>query len=170
VEPDDFRRFFDEQYGRLRRLGFLMTGSWEQGDELAQDAMVRTYAAWPRIKDGARAGGYARAVLVNRHRSLLRRALVAARRAGTGAAQPTAPPPTTELRLVVWEALARLSDAQRTVLVLRFYEDLSEAEVARLVHMPTGTVKSHTRRGLARLRRGLAQLDLDDAQSSEVTR
>jgi RNA polymerase sigma-70 factor (sigma-E family) len=169
VEPDDFRRFFDEQYGRLRRLGFLMTGSWEQGDELAQDALVRTYAAWPRIKDGARAGGYARAVLVNRHRSLLRRALAAARRPGVGG-QPTAQPPTTELRLVVWEALARLSDAQRTVLVLRFYEDLSEAEVARLVHMPTGTVKSHTRRGLARLRRELAQLDLDDARSTEVTR
>ena len=171
MEPDDdFRRFFDGQFGNLRRLGYLLTRSGEQAEELAQDTMVRTYSAWSRIADQDQACGYARAILVNRHRSLLRRALVAARHRG-GDAQVQAPAslPGPELHLVVWAALGRLSDAQRTVLVLRFYEDLSEAEVARLVHMPPGTVKSHTRRGLARLRRELAQLDTDDAEHTEVS-
>jgi RNA polymerase sigma-70 factor (sigma-E family) len=155
---DDFRRFFDQQFGRLRHLGFLLTGSWDEGEELAQDALVGTLAAWARLGDQAHAGAYARTVLVNRHRSLLRRSLVRARRqrAGPGGAHGQVAPPGTEQRLVVLEALGRLSDAQRAVLVLRFWEDLSEAEVCRLLGLPAGTVKSHTRRGLARLRQDLA--------------
>jgi len=96
-------------------------------------------------------------VLVNRHRSLPRRATVRARRLRAGGAGgERVPPPGTEERMVVWQALGRLSDAQRAVLVLRFWEDLSEAEVCRLLGLPAGTVKSHTRRGLARLRQDLA--------------
>lgn len=69
----------------------------------------------------------------------------------------------------MWAALSRLSEAQRAVLVLRFWEDLSEAEVCRLVRLPAGTVKSHTRRGLARLRQDLASTPSGDATFTEVT-
>jgi DNA-directed RNA polymerase specialized sigma24 family protein len=155
MEPDDdFRRFFDEQFGRLRHLGFLLTGSWAEGEELAQDALVRTLGAWPRIKDRGQAGGYARTVLVNRHRSLLRRALVRARHLHAAGPERPVPPPGGEDRLVVWEALGRLPEAQRTVLVLRFWEDLSEAEVCRLV----------------RLRQDLSRRSAGGAQAFEVAR
>jgi DNA-directed RNA polymerase specialized sigma24 family protein len=72
----EFREFFAAEYGRLRGLGFLLTGDWAQAEELAQDALVRTYRAWPRVRRHERPGAYARKVLVNRHRSLLRRAAV----------------------------------------------------------------------------------------------
>jgi RNA polymerase sigma-70 factor (sigma-E family) len=153
---DDFRRFFDQQFGRLRHLGFLLTGSWDEGEELAQEALVRTLAAWARLGDDGQAAAYARTVLVNRQRSLRRRALVRARRLRAGPAAGQVAPPGTEQRLVVLEALGRLSDAQRAVLVLRFWEDLSDVQVCRLLNLPAGTVKSHTRRGLARLRQDLA--------------
>src|SRR5919108_1078914 len=97
VEPDDdFRRFFDEQFGSLRRLVYLLTRSWEQAEELAQDAMVRTYSAWSRIARPELASGYARATLVNRHRSLLRRALVTARYRNRVQAAALVPPPGPE--------------------------------------------------------------------------
>jgi RNA polymerase sigma-70 factor (sigma-E family) len=157
MDPEEeFRRFFDEHFGRLRQLGYLLTGSWAEGEELAQDALVSTLSAWPRIRDRASAGGYARTALVNKHRSLLRRAVLRARHLRAAPAEAGSPPPGGEERMVVWAALAKLSAAQRTVLVLRFWEDLSEAEVCRLLRLPAGTVKSHTRRGLARLRQDLA--------------
>jgi RNA polymerase sigma-70 factor, ECF subfamily len=164
VEPDDFHRFFDEQYGRLRRLGFLMTGSWEQGDELAQDALVRTYAAWPRIKDGARADGYARVVLVNRHRSLLRRAAVEARHLAGRRPEEAVQPDLGPDGLVLWSAVRCLPARQRAVLVLRYHEDLPEAEVARLLGLPLGTVKSLAHRGLARLRGELGTPAMEESR------
>jgi DNA-directed RNA polymerase specialized sigma24 family protein len=81
VGPDEaFREFFVAQYGPLRRLGFLLTGSWDAGDELAQEALVRTWGAWRRVRGQPTA--YARRVLVNHHRSLLRRLMVEARHRG----------------------------------------------------------------------------------------
>ena len=91
-------------------------------------------------------------MLVNRHRSLLRRTLVRAKHLH-GAPERSVQPHGSELHIVLWAALGQLPKAQRTILVLRFYEDLSEAEVARLVRLPVNTVKSHTRRDRARLRR-----------------
>jgi DNA-directed RNA polymerase specialized sigma24 family protein len=75
----EFREFFAAEYGRLRGLGYLLTSDWAQAEELAQDTLVRTYRAWPRVRRSQRPGAYARKVLVNRHRSLLRRAAVEAR-------------------------------------------------------------------------------------------
>lgn len=154
VEDLEFREFFAGQYGRLRRLGFLLTQSWEEGEDLAQEALVRTYRAWARVRRHDRPEDYARKVLVNRHRSLLRRALVEAKHAARLAPQqPRAHEGTDELGL--WAATRTLPLRQRAVLVLRFHEDLGEAEVARLLGVPVGTVKSLTHRALARLRQQL---------------
>jgi hypothetical protein len=60
-----FREFFAGEYGRLRRLGFLLTGDWTQAEELAQDALVRVYWVWPRVRRLSHPGAYARRVLVN---------------------------------------------------------------------------------------------------------
>ena len=149
----EFREFFAAEYGRLRGLGFLLTGDWAQAEELAQDALVRTYRVWSRVRRHQRPGAYARKVLVNRHRSLLRRAAVEARHlAGRRAEEEASPADLGEDGLVLWAAVRRLSDRQRAVLVLRYHEDLPEAEVARLLGLPLGTVKSLAHRGLARLR------------------
>ena len=77
-----FQEFFASQCGPLRRLGFWLTGDWAQAEELAQEALVRTWWRWPVVRRHLRPEDYARKVLVNRHRSLLRRALVETRHAG----------------------------------------------------------------------------------------
>jgi RNA polymerase sigma-70 factor (sigma-E family) len=152
----EFLDFFADEFWSLRRLGFLLTGDWGEAEELAQEAMARTFAAWSRVRHRQPAV-YARKVLLNRHRSLLRRAVVETRHA-------LASRPQAEVRhepdfsgddLVLWQALQRLPARQRAAIVLRYYLDLPEAEVARQLGVPVGTVKSLVHRGLARLRQRL---------------
>jgi RNA polymerase sigma-70 factor (sigma-E family) len=152
TEDLQFREFFAAEYGRLRRLGFLLTGDWVQAEELAQDALVRVYRVWPRVRRLGHQGAYARRVLVNRHRSLLRRARIEARRAMLTHGREAYLPDLGEDAMVLWAAVRDLPPRQRAVLVLRFHEDLTEAEVARLLRLPLGTVKAPSHRGLARLR------------------
>jgi RNA polymerase sigma-70 factor (sigma-E family) len=140
------------EFWPLRRVGFLLTGSWDQAEELAQEAMARTYAVWPRVRRYQRPGAYARKVLVNRHRSVLRRAVVEARHLLTSPPQDRHEPDFGGDDLVLWQALQQLSSRQRAGVVLRYYLDLPEAEIARLLGVPLGTVKSLVHRGLARLR------------------
>jgi RNA polymerase sigma-70 factor (sigma-E family) len=148
----EFLDFFAEQFWSLRRIGFLLTGDWDQAEELAQEAMARTFAAWSRIRGYDRPAAYARKVLVNRHRSLLRRAVVEARHTLTSRPQEWHEPDFGGDDLVLWQALRQLAARQRAAIVLRYYLDLPEAEVARLLGVPVGTVKSLVHRGLARLR------------------
>jgi RNA polymerase sigma-70 factor (sigma-E family) len=148
----EFLDFFADQFWSLRRVGYLLTGDWDQAEELAQEAMARTFAAWSRIRGYDRPAAYARKVLVNRHRSLLRRAVVEARHTLTSRPQEWHEPDFGGDDLVLWQALRQLPARQRTAIVLRYYLDLPEAEVARLLGVPVGTVKSLVYRGLARLR------------------
>jgi RNA polymerase sigma factor (sigma-70 family) len=118
--------------------------------------------------DGApprRPGRLRRKVLVNRRRSLLRRAGVEARFLARARAE-VVPPPGDEEAMVLWQAVQALPPRQRAVLVLRFHEDLTEAEVARLLGLPLGTVKSLAHRGLARLRERLGTPDLDPTRAT----
>jgi RNA polymerase sigma-70 factor (sigma-E family) len=167
-EHPQFQEFFAAHYPRLRRLGYWLTGDWTEAEELAQEAMVRTWWRWSIVRGHDQPQDYARKVLVNRHRSLLRRTVVRARHAARND-QPSsvaASDPTDAL--VLWEATRRLSARQRAVIVLRFQEDLSEAEVGRLLGLPVGTVKSTSSRALARLREQLGPAAEDLV--GEVTR
>jgi RNA polymerase sigma-70 factor (sigma-E family) len=152
ADEREFLDFFADQYWPLRQVGFLLTGDWHEADELAQEAMARTYAAWGRVRQRERAAAYARRVLVNRYRSLARRARVEARHLLASRPQDRYEPDFSGDGPLLWEALQRLPARQRSAIVLRFYLDLPEAEVARLLGVPQGTVKSWTHRGLARLR------------------
>ena len=151
-DDKEFLDFFADQFWSLRRIGFLLTGDWDQAEELAQEAMARTFAAWSRIRGYDRPAAYARKVLVNRHRSLLRRAVVEARHTLTSRPQEWHEPDFGGDDLVLWQALRQLAARQRAAIVLRYYLDLPEAEVACLLGVPVGTVKSLVHRGLARLR------------------
>lgn len=149
----EFREFFDAEFRPLRRLAYLLVGDWGEAEDLAQEAMVRTYRAWSRITERERPAAYARTVLVNRHRSLLRRAKVEAKHAV--ARQPDSPPVVEGMgddQVVVWQALQTLPHRERAAIVLRFYEDLPQAEIAAALGIPIGTVKSMTHRALERLR------------------
>jgi RNA polymerase sigma-70 factor (sigma-E family) len=163
-EDSQFPEFFASQYGGLRRLGFLLTGDWSEGEELAQDALVRVYWRWTLVRRQQHPEAYARKVLINRHRSLRRRLRREARHAGQARVE-TADPGQREELLVVWAAIGRLPTRQRAVVVLRYHEDLPELEVARLLQMPVGTVKSTANRALARLRKELAGRLVDHANT-----
>jgi RNA polymerase sigma-70 factor (sigma-E family) len=164
VDEVEFREFFASQYVRLCWLGLLLTGDRAEAEELAQEALARTWWRWAvsRPNDPA---AYAHKVLVNRRRSLLRRAGVEARFLARTRAE-VVPPPGDEQAMVLWQSVQDLPPRQRAVLVLRFHEDFTEAEVARLLGLPLGTVKSLAHRGLARLRERLGSPDLDPTEAT----
>ena len=150
----EFKEFFEAEFRPLRRLGYLLTGDWAEAEDLAQEAMVRTYRAWSGIVERERPGAYARSVLVNRRRSLLRRSMVAQKHAEVLRSEAYAPD-FGEEGMVLWDAIQTLPRRQRAALVLRFYEDLPEAEIARILDAPIGTVKSLVHRGVAGVRERL---------------
>jgi RNA polymerase sigma-70 factor, ECF subfamily len=166
VDETEFSEFFASQYGRLCWLGLLLTGSRAEAEELAQEALVRTWWRWKLVRRPDDPGRYARQVLVNRRRSLLRRAAVEARSLARTRPEELVAPAGDERAMVLWEAVQALPARQRAVLVLRFHEDLTEAEVGRLLGLPLGTVKSLGHRALARLRERLGTPSLDPARSS----
>jgi len=170
VDDAEFREFFAGEYARLCWLGFLLTGSGAEGEELAQEALVRMWWRWRLGRRPADPARYARRVLVNRQRSVLRRAAVEARSLGRARPAELVPPADSERAMVLWEAVKALPPRQRAVLVLRYKEDLTEAEVARLLGLPVGTVKSTGHRALARLRQRLGSPDLDPAASAPEER
>lgn len=155
AEDPEFKAFFLAEYGRLCRLGFLLTGDRAEAEDLAQDALVQTYRMWSEGRTIDQPGAYARRVLVNRRRSLLRRTVVEAKHALHLWTDDTYLPDLGEDAMVLWAALQRLSHRQRAVLVLRYHEDLTEAEVARQLGLSLGAVKSLAHRGLAKLRNHL---------------
>jgi RNA polymerase sigma-70 factor (sigma-E family) len=166
----EFSEFFASQYARLCWLGCALTGSPAQAEELAQEALVRTWWRWRLVGRPNDPGSYVRKVLVHRHRSLLRRAAVEARSLTRMGSEDVAMPAGDERAMVLWQAVQSLPPRQRVVLVLRFYEDRTEAEVAQLLGVSVGTVKSRCHRALARLRDRLGSPSLDPAGSGEEGR
>lgn len=155
MSDEGFRAFYEADIDRLRAFAYRLTGDWSEADDLAQEAMLRTMRAWRRIKQ--RPAVYVRAVMVNLHRSLLRRAAVEAR--SLVARRPSPAEPTGE-NAELWAEIQRLPVRQRQVLVLHFYEDLPQNEVAQILGCPTGTVNSLVHRALAKLRVRLALTDI----------
>jgi RNA polymerase sigma-70 factor (sigma-E family) len=164
ARDDEFAEFVAARYRALVRTGLLMTGDTGHAEDLAQSALIRTYLAWGRLRDPAKAEAYAR-------RTLVRLALRAKQRRwtaefaaggnpGDGSGAATSWPGPDDLVLDVRRALAALPSGQRAVLVLRYLDDQSEDDTARLLNIPLGTVKSRAARGLASLRQaGLLDLE-----------
>ena len=159
ARDDEFAAFVAARYRALVRTGLLLAGDRGHAEDLAQSALIRTYLAWGRLRDPANAEAYAR-------RTLLRLALRARQRRWSGEiatgrlpdrpddrpAGGTLDPGRDDLAFDVRRALAELPAGQRAVLVLRYLDDQSEAETARLLGISPGTVKSRAARGLATLR------------------
>ncbi len=149
----DFEAFVRARHIALLRFAHALTGDAELAADLVQDALVRTGLGWSRVRRRDDPEGYVRRIVVTRYVSWWRRVrrerLVAAVPEAAYDAAPTGPDET------LWRLLATLPPRQRAVIVLRFYEDLTEVEVARVLDCSVGTVKSNGSRGLARLRRAL---------------
>lgn len=143
-----FAEFVAARQAALSRTAYLLTGDHHLAQDLVQAALLQAARHWSRIHTSPEA--YVRRAMYHQNISWWRRRRMAETPLGQhdGAAATR----DTDLRLTLDQALARLTTKQRTVLVLRFYEDLTEVETARALGLSTSTVKSTTRQALARLR------------------
>ncbi len=142
-------------YRRLVRLSVLLVRDVETAEEVVQDSFVAMHGRWRSLRDPEKGLAYLRQTVVNRSRSVLRRRGVAARHVPTP--MPDAGPADEGVlaqarRTQVLDALRALPDRQREVIALRYYLDMSEAEIAETLGISRGSVKSHASRGAAALR------------------
>ncbi|HXF56263.1 MAG TPA: SigE family RNA polymerase sigma factor [Actinomycetota bacterium] len=135
------------------RFAYLLTGDRELARDLTQEAFVRVLGRFHDLRNPDAFHWYLRRTILNLARSHFRRRRLERAYLERKARQPDPPPAeSAEGREDLWEALLRLPARQRAALVLRFYEDLTEAQAAEVLECPVGTVKSLVSRGLARLR------------------
>jgi len=151
-------QLYAAHYRSLVRLGALLLRDTAVAEEVVQDAFVAMHGAWRRLQDPDRALAYLRQSVVNGARSALRRREVATRLAPRPAPHEASAEHGALVALEhaeVLAALRTLPDRQREVLVLRYYVDLSEADIAEALGISRGAVKSHASRGMAALRTAL---------------
>ncbi len=151
---------YSQHYRALVRLAALLVRDMQTAEEVVQDSFVAMHGGWQRLRDAEKALAYLRQAVVNRSRSVLRHRSVIDRN------MQKAPPdmPSAEHgalvlleRHAVVAALRGLPGRQREAIVLRYYADLSEAEIATAMGISRGAVKSHTARGMSALRAALEQ-------------
>ena len=152
-QDSEFEAFVRARSASLLRVGFLLTGDQHLAEDLVQTALARTHQSWNRLTEVGNAEAYTRKVMYHLQVSWWRRRRVAeSPMADLPEARAADPTSGTALQLTVEQALSRLTPRQRAVIVLRFFEDLSEAQTAAVLGCSVGTVKSQTARSLARLR------------------
>ena len=149
-DEDGFRRFVVEQQRSLLRTAYLLTGDHGLAEDLVQTALLKTYRHWGRVSGRGEPTAYVRRVLVTSHTSWLRRL--------SNAEQVIESMPDRAADVVpdrddeMLQALRELPARMRAVVVLRFFEDRSEAQTAELLGCSVGTVKTQTSRAMVRLR------------------
>jgi RNA polymerase sigma-70 factor, ECF subfamily len=161
---EQFREFVAARSAALLRTAYLLTGDWATAEDLLQTALTKTYLAWRRLGTIDAVEPYARRVLVTTATSWWRRRSNQER--PTGALPDSGGPDGADERAerdLMWRFVCTLPVRQRAVLVLRFYEDMTETETARLLGISVGTVKSQGARALATLRRRLAEQGIEPA-------
>jgi RNA polymerase sigma-70 factor (sigma-E family) len=149
-----FRDYVSGRRAALLRTAYLLTGDRGQAEDLLQTALVKTYVSWDRIRDKNAVDAYVRQVMATTAVSWWRRRWRGERPSDDvpDARHDADPAVDHAERDAMWRLLGRLTAKQRAVLVLRFYEDLSEAQIARTLGMSAGSVKSHASRALAAMR------------------
>jgi len=165
-----FAEFAAARSGALHRAAYLMVGDVGLAQDLVQEALTKTYVAWPRLRDPANAEAYTRKAITTTAITWFRRkswygerpADALPERSGAGHADAVA------VRTTLMGALAQLPPRQRAVVVLRYYEDLTEAQTAAVLGCAVGTVKSQGSAALGKLRDLMGdELDLTDLIDNE---
>jgi RNA polymerase sigma-70 factor (sigma-E family) len=153
LERDSFATVFNAHHRQAVRLAYLLTSDADQAEDIAAEAFAKVYVRWRKgeVRD---VGAYLRRAVANEANSKLRRRYLerreAAKRSGDDRGVVAVDDGAAD-RDQVWQAIARLPDRQRQAIVLRYYEDLTEAQTAEVLGCSIGTVKSQVSRGLARL-------------------
>lgn len=152
----DFAEYVDERSQALRRYAYLLTGDLASADDLLQESLLKVYRRWPLAGPGIDA--YVRTVIARTHISFWRHV---GRREVLTEELPEAPGldamATVADRDEIWRHLRKLAPRQRAVVVLRFWSDLPEAEIAAVLNISVGTVKSQLHRALANLQTDLTE-------------
>ncbi|WP_181311926.1 SigE family RNA polymerase sigma factor [Nocardioides campestrisoli] len=150
---EDFSSYMAGRQASLLRTAYLLTGDRAGAEDLVQTAFAKLYLSWDKVRDRESLDGYVRRIVVNEHHSLWRRAWKRLERSSDRL------PETAVLDEYddgagagLWRLVQSLPPRQRAVVVLRYYEELSEAEIAATLGISTGTVKSQASRALATLR------------------
>jgi RNA polymerase sigma-70 factor (sigma-E family) len=157
----EFDEFVRERAAALMRYGYVLTGSPHDAADLVQEALVRLDSAWPRVRRRDDPEGYVRTTMARLHVSRWRR--LRRERPLAEAPEPAYVEPGfvhAETRSELWQALTALPPRQRAVLVLRYYEHLADGEIAGLLGISRGTVRSQAMRALDKLRAGWAADDM----------
>ena len=148
-----FREYVTSRSGSLLRMALLLTRNRADAEDLVQSALAKTFQAWDRIEDRGAVDGYVRRAMVNTHISWWRRRRVEE--------YPTDEIPDrpvldhagdSEIQDALRRAIERLPQRMRAAVVLRYYEDMSEAQIANVLGVSQGTVKSTVSRAVAKLR------------------
>lgn len=149
---DEYVEFFVARAPALRRTAYAMCGDWQAAEDLVQVTFVRLYVHWRRVRPET-ADAYARRILTNLFLNRRRKAL--RERITDQLPEPAGAGVDLDSRVDLAAALARLPDRQRAVVALRYVDDLSISQVAELLGLAEGTVKSHCARATEALRAAL---------------
>jgi RNA polymerase sigma-70 factor (sigma-E family) len=153
ADASGFREYVTARNRSLLRTAYLLTGNVPDAEDLVQSALAKTYQAWDRIEDRAALDGYVRRAMVNTHISWWRRRRVEEFPTDEVPDQVVADPSgNSDLQDSLRRAIDRLPRRMRAAVVLRYYEDMTEAEVAAVLGVSLGTVKSTVSRAVAKLR------------------
>lgn len=148
-----FADYFASRSGAMRGTAYLLCGDWHRAEDLVQNTFVKLYLAWHRVATRETLDAYTRKILVRTFLDETRRGFFHREQVSSERVDATAPMAgSTEDRMVLLDALERVPPRQRAVLVLRFWEDMSIEDAAKVMGCSVGTVKSQTARGLDALR------------------
>ncbi|WP_033343570.1 SigE family RNA polymerase sigma factor [Catenuloplanes japonicus] len=148
--PNDFDDFVRSRTPALLRAAYLLTGDQHLAEDLVQSALARAHRAWHRLEQVGNAEAYTRKIMYHLQVSWWRRRRIA--EVLPGDLPDRGHNDDSALRITLRAALLRLPPRQRAVIVLRFFEDRTEAETADLLGITVGTVKSQSSKALAKLR------------------
>lgn len=153
ARDDEFSAYMAARQPSLLRTAYLLTGDRHTAEDLVQTALAKLYLAWDRVLERDSVDAYVRRILVNENNSLWRRGWKRREHATAvlpeGAARDTYDDGRSS---TLWDVVQTLPRKARAVVVLRYYEELTEAETAELLGISVGTVKSQASRALATLR------------------
>jgi len=153
AQQEEFHRYVADRGPVLLRAARQLTGDRTEAEDLLQVALAKTYLAWDRINDRAAVDGYVRRAMVNTHISWWRRRKLEIYPTDVLPDRPVDDHTRrSEMHDALSRALARLPERQRLAVILRYYEDLPEPEIAKVLGVSVGTVKSTVSRAMAKLR------------------
>ncbi|MEV8371159.1 SigE family RNA polymerase sigma factor [Kribbella sp. NPDC056861] len=165
-----FEEFATSRHHALYRYAYLLAGERGLADDLVQEALTKTYVAWRKLRDPANAEAYTRKAITSIAITWWRRKSWHSEQPRDDVPEQPAVPEDATARLWLWEELKQLPPRQRAAVVLRYYEDLTEAQTAEVLDCSIGTVKSQVSDALKKLRARLgadAHLIMDKAGMTE---